>query len=232
MTLYYLHLGLDYDKYIENENELRYDFQLRTGFISNYFSKKLRKLRFATDGSFNMVSISLQEDVIDKPLIVPISVLKVPISFDRERYLSIRETSDFNYYIELLKLGFIKASEFKQLPVTEFLGILNEFVLSNCKNEWLILKKKFKPEDLEIILKGDYNTNHFQVTLTINKLSTKEELVNGIIITTEPDEIVFDTLIDKIIIDKNIQIKDEFDKTIVEINKQDIYNRRLNFEII
>jgi hypothetical protein len=232
MTLYYFNLGLEYDKYIKNENELRYDFQLRTRFISNYFSKKLRRLRFKTDGSFNMVSISLHEDEIEKPSIVPIDVLNVKLPFDRVRYLRIRGTSDFSYYLELLELGFKKASEFKPLPVNEFLNILSEFIDSDCKNEWLIKKKKFKSDDLEIILKCEFTTNHFQVIANINNIATKEELVSGIIITTEPYEVVFDGLINDIIIDKNILVKNKFNQTIIEINKQDVFNRILNFQII
>lgn len=232
MTLYYLNIGLEYDKYIKNENELRYDFQLRTRFISNYFSKKLRRLRFKTDGSFNMVSIALHEDEIEKPSIVPIDVLNVQIPFDRERYLRIRGTSDFSYYIELLELGFKKASEFRKLPVDEFSQMLNDFVKSNCKNEWLELKKKFKTDDLEIILKSDFTTNHFQVIATINRISTKKELVTGVIITTEPYEVVFDSLIDTVLIDKNILVKNKFGKTILEISKSDVFNGVLNYQII
>ena len=232
MTLYYLNIGLEYDKYIQNENELRYDFQLRTRFISNYFSKKLRRLRFKTDGSFNMVSIALHENEIEKPSIVPIDVLNVQIPFDRERYLRIRGTSDFSYYIELLELGFKKASEFRKLPVDEFSQMLNDFIKSNCKNEWLELKKKFKTDDLEIILKSDFTTNHFQVIATINRISTKKELVTGVIITTEPYEVVFDSLIDTILIDKNILVKNKFGKTILEISKSDVFNGVLNYQII
>jgi hypothetical protein len=232
MTLYYFNIGLDYDKYIKNENELRYDFQLRTRFISNYFSKKLRKLRFKTDGRFNMVSIALHEDEIEKPSIVPIDVLNVQIPFDRERYLRIRGTSDFSYYIELLELGFKKASEFKKLPIDEFSQMLNDFIKSNCKNEWVELKKKFKTDDLEIILKSDFTTNHFQVIATINRISTKKELVTGVIITTEPDEVIFDSLIDTVLIEKNILIKNKFGKTILEINKSDVFNGVLNYQII
>ncbi|AGC78545.1 hypothetical protein LX97_03495 [Nonlabens dokdonensis] len=232
MTLYYFNLGLEYDKYIKDENDLRYEFQLRTRFISNYFSKKLRRLRFKTDGNFNMLSISLHEDEIENPSIRPIDVLNVQLPFDRDRYLKIKGTSDFSYYLELLELGFKKASEFKQLPTKELLNILNEFIVSGCKNEWLIKKKRFKSNDLEIILKCKFTTNDFQVSVNINQITTKKELVNGIIITTEPDENVFDSLIKNIIIDKDILIKNKFDKTIIEINKQDVFNRILNYQII
>jgi hypothetical protein len=232
MTLYYFNIGLEYDKYIKNDNELRYDFQLHTRFISHYFSKKLRKIRFKTDGSFNMVSISLHEDKIKKPSIIPIDALAVQIPFDRERYLRIRGTSDISYYIELLELGFKKASEFKQLPVDDFSQILDDFIKSNCKNEWLELKKKFKTDDLEIILKSDFTTNHFQVIATVNRISTKKELVKGVIITTEPYEVIFDSLIDTVSIDKNILIKNKSGLTIIEINKKDIFNGVLNYQII
>ena len=56
MTLYYIQLGLDYRDYITYDNELRFEFQKKTSFINDYFSKKVRKLKFKTDGSFNMIS--------------------------------------------------------------------------------------------------------------------------------------------------------------------------------
>ena len=62
MTLYYIRLGLNYRDYITTDNELRFEFQKKTSFIDDYFSKKIRKLRFKTDGTFNMISISLSEN--------------------------------------------------------------------------------------------------------------------------------------------------------------------------
>ena len=83
-----------------------------------------------------------------------------------------------------------------------------------------------------MILKCEFTTNHFQVIVNINKITTKELLVSGVIVTTEPYEVVFDSLINDIIIDRNILVNNKFDKTIIEINKQDVFNRILNFQII
>lgn len=179
-----------------------------------------------------MVSISLHEDEIEKPFIVPINVLNVPVPFDRERYLKIRGTSDFSYYMELLELGFKKASEFKELPYDDFFQIQHDFIQSNYRNEWIELKKKFKTDDLEIILKSHFTTNHFQVIATINRISTRKELVSDVIITTEPYEVVFDSLIDNVLIDNDITIINKFGKTIIKINKKDLFNGVLNYQII
>ena len=42
MTLYYIRLGLNYRDYITTDNELRFEFQKKTSFIDDYFSKNIR----------------------------------------------------------------------------------------------------------------------------------------------------------------------------------------------
>ena len=52
-------LELDYDTYIRTDNKLRYEFLLHTRYISNWFSRAMRKYKFDTDGVFKMISIDL-----------------------------------------------------------------------------------------------------------------------------------------------------------------------------
>ncbi|MCQ4142566.1 hypothetical protein [Chryseobacterium sp. EO14] len=233
MTLYYISIGLDYDKYSKNENKYRYDFQLRTRFISNFFSKAVRKLRFKTDGTFNMISIALHEGKIKQPSISLIDVLKVELPFDRILYEKVKDTQACNFYLDLLEEGFKNASKFKAIPLDELLLLISEFRIGNCKNEWLLKKKKFKEKDIEIILTGEFTTNYFQVVTTVNQLSKKKELVKEVIIRTEPDEIVFENLIkDFKLIENQIEIINKFDDVILTINIDKLFERILDFNVI
>ena len=232
MTLFYINFGLDYDEYIMEENELRYGFQLHTRFISNYLSKEIRKIRFKTDGSFNMLSISLTESKINPCKIVPFEVLDVQLPFDRAKYFIIKGTNDCSYYLDLIEKGFEIASEFKTIPYKELIQIVQKFRDGNCKNEWLELKKKFKEDDLEIFLLSEFTTNYYQIRIIIKQISTKKEIINEVVIRTEPYEVVFENLVKTIEIENTIIIKNKFNEAVIEINKEDIFRGKLNYKIL
>lgn len=232
MNLRYIELGLDYDTYINSNNDLRYQFLLNTRFISNYFSKAIRKYKFDTNRTFNMLSITLlPENKLELTKITGLNVLKTYLSFDQERYEQIKGTEDCSYYLELLEQGFKKASEFKPIPLDTLLNIIKEFKEKGCKNEWLHKKKRFKEEDLEVILTCEFTTNYFQLIATINQISTKKQLVKGIVIKTEPDEVLFDKMFKDIYINDNIIITDSSDSPRIIIDKRKIFTRKFSFEI-
>jgi len=231
MTLRYILLGLDYDTYIKNDNELRIQFQYHTRFLSNYFSKAIRKNKFDTNGVFNMISIALLPDnKTEQTKITAINVLETYLPFDQKRYEQIKGTEDCSYYLELLEQGFKKASEFNPIPLDTLLNLIDEFKKGGYKNEWLHKKKRFKEKDLEVVLTCEFTTNYFQLITSINQISTKKELVKGIAIKTKPDEIHFDKMFKDILIDDNfIIITDASDSARVLINieeaKKSFFNK-------
>jgi len=231
MNLRYIHLGLDYDAYSSVNNELRYEFQQKTNFISDYFSKAIRKYKLETDGTFNMISIIPTEFELKALSINPIEVLGVYLPFDKSRYEEIQGTEDCGYYLELLEQGFRKATEFKPIPLDTFLYLIEEFKNGGCKNEWLHKRKRFKEHDLEVFLTCEFTTNYFQLIVTINRISTKKELVKGIIIRTETGISIHQGLYKDIIIDKDIIITDRSDSPRIIIDKEKIFTGILDFEI-
>lgn len=220
MTLRYIALLL------ENEVKGRMyssDFAYHTRFISNYFSKAIRKYKFDTNGVFNMISIALLPDnKTEQTKITAINVLETYLPFDQKRYEQINETEDCSYYLELLEQGFKKASEFKPIPLDTLLNLIEEFKKGGCKNEWLHKKKRFKEEDLEVILACEFTTNYFQLIATINQISTKKELVKGVVMKTKPDEIHFEKMFKDILMHENfIVITDASDSARELINIED-----------
>jgi hypothetical protein len=232
MNLYYIAVGLDYYEYIENQNELRYEFQQRTDFISDYFSKAIRKLKFKTDGTFKMISIEANESKIKPCSIVPVDVLKVELLFDRKRYEKIRGTKDCSYYLEILEQGFKSASTFKPIPLETLLNLIEEFKANDCKNEWLHKKRRFKEEDLEVILTCEFTTNYFQLVATINQISTKKELVKGVVIRTETGVSIHEGMYKDVIVKNDeIIITDKSDSPRIIIKKDNVFKGKLNFII-
>ena len=234
MNLSYISLAFDVATLDKDLSvEYKYEFKQKLRFISNYFSKKIKKERYKTDGSYNMISINpvLGSNINDSK-IVPFNVLKVGIPFDKVRYEKNKGTIDCSYYLELLEQGFKKASKFKSIPLEVLLDLIEEFKIEDYKNEWLHKKKRFKKQDMEVILNCEFTTNYFQLVATINQISSKKELVKGVIMKTEPDEVVFEGMLKDIIFDKDIILTDKSDSPIIVINKEAVFNNRLDFKIM
>jgi hypothetical protein len=233
MNLYYIHLGLDYYDYIESNNELRYEFQQHTNFIDDYFSKAIRKQKFKTDGSYKMIAVAPTEFEIKPNRIVPMDVLDVNLPFDRNRYEQIKGTSDCSYYLELLEQGFIKASEYKEIPIETLLRIVKEFKQGGCKNQWVHKKKRFKEDDLEVILTCEFTTNYFQLVATVNQISTKKELVSGVLIRTEVGVSIHEGMYKDILIKNDeILITDKSDSPRIRINKVKVFEGVLDYVVM
>jgi hypothetical protein len=214
------------------DDNYRYQFTLRTRFISNFLSVAIRKIKFATDGTFNMISIAPNPQNQVGFRIRGLDSLSVSIPFEKDRYDKIRGSDNFNYYLELFREGFEKASEFKKIPLEALLNIIKEFEANGCKNEWLHKKKRFKEHDIEVILTCEFTTNYFQLIATINQISIKKQLVKGVIMKTEPDEIFYDKMFKDVLIDKNIIITDSSNTKRIVISKKDVFDYKLNFKIL
>jgi hypothetical protein len=233
MNLNYIHIGLDYYHYIEKNNKLRYEFQQYTSFICDYFSDSIRKLKFKTDGTFNSISIQLSEKDLKESSIIFDNVLNVELPFDQDRYENSKGSSDFSYYLEMLEKGFHKASEFKDIPLQDLLQIIEKFKYGGCKNEWIHKKKRFKEEDLEVVLKCSYTTHYFQLWLCVDRISTKNNLVNGVVLQTEVGVFIHQGMYKDIIINNNqIVITDKTDSPRIKINKSKISKNILDYKIL
>jgi hypothetical protein len=84
--------------------DYRYAYLLRTRFISNYLSKQIRKSRFKTDGTFQMISIDPTPYELKECRIVPESALTVEVHFDKAKYEKAKDAEDFEYYLELFEI--------------------------------------------------------------------------------------------------------------------------------
>lgn len=230
MNLWYVNIWLNPE--IGYEDEYRYEFTLHTRFISNYLSKQIRKYKFATDGTFNMISVSPKPDAVSECKIVPDAALTADVIFNRERYEQIKGTPNCEYYLELLEDGFKKAKKFKEIPLDTLLNLINDFRNNDYKNEWEHKKKRFKKQDVEVTLNCFFTTLDFSLIATINKISTKETLCSRVVIRTEPDEIYFAKMFKDILIDKgNILITDASDSPRILINLKAALNKKLVFKL-
>lgn len=233
MNLYYISLGLHYHDYILYNNELRLEFQKKTSFINDYFSKKIRKLRFKTDGTFNMIAIGPSEFEYDPKKFVAYKVLEIHLPFDRNRYEVLKNDLDCSYFLEMMEQGFKKASKIKEIPLNGLLNIIENFKKEGCKNKWLHKKKRFKEDDLEVILNCEYTSVYFHLVATFNQISSKKELISGVVLSTDVGVYLHEGMYKDIFInDKEIVITDSTDSPRILINKEKIFERTLEFEFL
>lgn len=231
MKLNYINIGLDYELYSKLDNEFRYSFQKQMNFICDYFSKAIRKYKFKTDGTFNMISINCTEFEMKSTSVVPIDVLDVYVKFNKNLYEKLKHDNDYSYCIELLEQGFRKAAELKLIPLEILLNIIEEFKLGGYKNEWMYKRRRFNEDDLEIVLTCNFTANYFQLTATINQLSTKLELVKGVIMKSESGVSIHEGMYKDILIEKDIVITDTSDSPRIIINKASVFKGILKFKI-
>ncbi|QRY58010.1 hypothetical protein [Sphingobacterium siyangense] len=225
MNLRNITIGLDYDTYIDLDNILRYQFQLRTRFICNFLSRRIREFKVNTSRQYSMISIALlpMGNEIKSTKIKYGDVLAVYLPFDDKKYEESISNEDYTYYLDLLHQGFVKASEFTTVPLEILLKLLHDFKEGEYKNEWIHKKKRFKDTDLEVVLRCEFTSNYFQLITIVSQISTKEKLAEGIALRTEPDEVLFDKMFKDILVDdKSIIITDASDSPRVLIDLKDV----------
>jgi hypothetical protein len=231
MNLWYINIWLNPETGFDED--YRYEFTLHTRFINNYLSRQIRKHRFVTDGTFNMISVNPTPQKLEECRVVPVDSLNVYIPFDKQRYEQIKGTTDCEYYLELLQSGFRKASKCKEVPLNTLLNLIDDFRKKGCKNEWQHKKKRFKEQDIEVILNCYFTTLDFKLVATINQISTKKELCSGTVMRTESNEILFNKMFKDILIDeKNIIITDASDSPRILINLREALNKKLSFQLL
>ncbi len=200
MNLRYINISVDprsgYDV------SWRYGFTLNTRFISHYMSTGIRRVRYVTDGTFDMISIAPMSILLDERCrIVPLNALRVDVPFEITRYEAIKGSQDCEYYLELLREGFVEASKFKSIPLEALLRLMTEFKANGCRNEWHYKTRRFKEKDLDVLLECKFTTSEFRLVATISRMSTKSQLCSGTLLMTPPDEIYFEKLFKDIVLD-------------------------------
>lgn len=230
MNLRNIGLFMSYDSgYVD---PLRDNFNLRTRFVNNYITKKIRSLKFLTDGTFNMINVEPSIDGIGNCKIKGDKVLNVNVSFNDELYLNMSEIEKNNYYLILLNEGYNIISLQKKIDVNPLININNELKSKNFINEWTHKKKKFKEQNLEVELICKFSTVDFQLFIIIKNINTNEILLDDLLIRTLPDEVCFTNLFKDIQIINNQLIITEFQNRPKFIfNLGDIYKKNFVFEV-
>ena len=231
MILRYVAIFMGYNSGFENT--FTYQFDYNTRFINNFLSTRIRKSKFLTDSTFNMISVvpSINRMVACK--VMGEKALTANIPFVREKYEEMQKLERYEYYLQLLEEGYGVCFKYKEIPIDDLLRLHQEFRNSGYKNEWLHKKKKFKEYGIEVILVCSFTSFDFRLIMTVNDLESKKEIISGMVIRTKPDEIHFSSLFKDVIIEKDfLMVTQRFDEPKFKFSLSDIFNKKFEFEIL
>lgn len=230
MKLRYITLHIDSDS--NYQNSFSYSFNDHSRFISNYLSIQVRKLKYETDGTFNMIAISPSKNIKHICRIVGDNALQIRIKFDGESYEQMSEIEKYEYYLHLIEEGYRIASKYKSIPLDELIKMNDEFRNNEYKNEWVHKKKRFKEFGIDVSLDCSFTSQIFQLKLSAMHIKSKAVIVSGIVFTTEPDEVCYQPLFKKLTSDgQHIIITDFLDKPKYMFRVSDILNGIFNCQI-
>ena len=165
---------------------MHWEFYRSSRFICYYLVRRIRQYKFETDGTFKTIEIRLGSDAPCK--IVLEDVLQVHLPIDEKRYESVRDTTDYSYYIEILRKGFEKASKFKHIPLDELNRYLDEFIANGYKNEWQYTKATFKEYGIRVEINAILSTFRLRLNAEFYSIKSKKHLCGGILVSAMADE--------------------------------------------
>lgn len=232
MKLRYISLRADYGVY---DNTFFHVFMDNVRFVSNYLSRKIRGFHIETDGTYDMISVSISNSQ-DSCYLDSGNVLAIKVHFDeklKDKYLKMKEeVLRFEFYLSILEKGYVIASKFKDIPLKILLDLHQEFRNGNYLNEKLFKAKRIK--NFGIYVELYHSLSSYNYELKINVYNSKKELIGkGVIFQTFPDETIYDKKIRNLITDeKNLIITDFLGTSQFVCSLKDLSEGNVKFECV
>ena len=209
MILRYIALRAEYGLY---DDAFFHVFMDNVRFISNYLSRRIRSYHVETDGTFNMLSVSITP-LTDSCQLESENVLAVKVYLNKDsmdKYMEMKdEIKRFEFYLSILEKGYIIASRNKNIPLEILLNLHQEFRLGGYRNEKLFKTKLIKEYGIKLKLLHVLSSYDYRLIMYVYNL--KNVLIGeGTIYQTLPDEILFDKNVRNLEMDNNNLIVTDF----------------------
>lgn len=200
------HIGLSMDQRMEDFKGIKYasHFDYHVYFINYCLSKKVRQLRFETDGTYMQVYVMVgSESTYTTIERVPYEGLSVYIPFDSERYENGDRTQRCEYYMELLRTGLRKAAEVKPIPYEELMAFADELEANGYVYEWDFRSILVREYGLRVKFVCRLDTDAFTMNLLAFIKRNPEPVCSGQVVRAMPHDIHFDDISKKICVENN-----------------------------
>ncbi len=208
-----------YPDLVEYTDDVICPFRDQSRSICNFLERRLQSIMYKTEG-FKKICIIGKSNPCGDCIINSSNALSVEIEFDQNQYKKLGEQELNPYFSDLLKLGFLKCHKQHEIPLHELMKRLEEFQAEGYKNEWRFKSKRFKELGVTCFLNCRLTLKNFELALSV--LDGDTTLFDEVILTTEPDEIVFVPMFKDIGLSNNhLIVSDRSDKPIFELD----YNR-------
>lgn len=201
MNLYHFELLLDYDTFSVLDNELRYEFQCHVDFINHYITKVIRRKKIDV-GDCNGLYISLLPGRETKQPKKVNKDIRIYLPFNYEDYQKAKQKNDFSYYINLIRCGVNKFSEFQGVDIIEIMNIVDKFANNNYQNTWILKKRSFREVGLILYLQCELTTDYFQVVAIVKDFK-KNILCQGPLLKTLSCRFVYSGLVKDFVLSNN-----------------------------
>ena len=172
-------------------------------FIRYYLHLCLKKLKFETDGTYNMIAIEVGG--VTSPTVKLkefFKVINVSIPFDFERYEKGTQQQRYSYYMELFEEGLTVASEFRPVPLKELKNCLKQLEEDNFVCRWDFKTVSIKELGLKVKFHCQLTTFDFKLIADVYRKRELTPFCSETVIRTLPDYIFFGDIL------KNITVKD------------------------
>lgn len=207
MKLRYIAIGCDDRMDVIKGSKYASHFNYHVYFIDYCLTKKVRQLKFETDGTFGEIilfigSESTQTEIIKEPY-MPYPTLDVHMPFDSERYENGDRTQRCEYYMELLRTGLRKAAEVKPIPYEELMAFADELEANGYVYEWDFRSIMVREYGLKVKFVCRLDTDAFTMNLLAFIKRNPEPVCSGQVVRAMPDAIHFDDISKKICVENN-----------------------------
>lgn len=205
-----------YPDLVHYPKEITGKFRDQSRSLCNYLERQIRPLSFEAEGFMKLCVIGMPNPAAGSS-VNSSGALLIEVAFDPGEYLSVPRDSLNEYFIGMLTAGFGKAREL--IPETKLLESIESFRAKGYLNEWTAKKKTFKSLGLKASLRCALTIDAFALSLVIERGS--EIVFDKQILSTEPDEIVFESKFKDIVErDGELTVIDKFDDPIFHLTAE------------
>lgn len=180
-----------------------YELRGRSRALCNYLEREvLGRARYETEG-FNRIVIRLTPTPSRPTFVNSSNVACLDVPFDRARYDALTTDEDRDdFFIDALTRGLTKCARTLDIPKTDLVRGMKQFVKGGRKNEWVHKRKRFARHDLEAVLSCSLTRQKFSLHLDVDVRGTR--VVSKLIRETGPDENVFHYFLRDIVLQKGV----------------------------
>lgn len=235
MKLRYITIGSDNRMDAIKGRKYGSHFDYHVYFISYCLTKKVRQLKFETDGTFGEIilyigSESMQVELKKEPY-MSYPILGIHLPFDFERYENGDKIRRCEYYMELLRTGLRKAAEVKPIPYEEIMGFADELAANGYVYEWNFRSVMVREHGLRVKFVCRLDTDAFTMNAIAYLKRNPHPVCSGQVVRAKPDAIHFDDISKKICIEDNrIVLHNKRDRDLLYIDIESLLEGHMKIE--